>query len=92
MPVLTLEEKGRIIGHLEAGIPISAVAKKFERRWHTIKDVKEKYTTTGSLQRKTGCGRKKMTNEEQSTAIIAAHEADPFKTAVEPAKEQQVSR
>ena len=50
MPALTLEEKGRIIGHLEAGIPISAVAKKFERRWHTIKDVQEKYTTTGSLQ------------------------------------------
>lgn len=92
MPVLTLEEKGIIIGHLEAGISITAVAKKFKRRWHTIKDVKEKYTATGSLKRKTGGGRKKVTNEEQATAIIAAHEANPFKTAVETAKERQVSR
>ena len=49
-------------------------------------------TTTGSLHSKTGGGRKKVNNEEQATAIIAAHEANPFKTAVETAKEQQVSR
>jgi len=33
MPVLTLEEKERIIGHLEAVISTSAVTETFKRRW-----------------------------------------------------------
>ena len=88
MPVLSQDEKGRVIGHLESGKSISDVAKMFGCTRATIHSLKQKFAATGTLKRKKGSGRKISTTEIQENAIITAHELNHFKTVVAKKNEQ----
>jgi len=81
MPVLSQDEKGQVIGHLESVKSISDVAKMFGCTRATIHSLKQKFAATGTLKRKKGSGRKISTTEIQENAIITGHELNHFKTA-----------
>ena len=63
MPVLSQDEKGQVIGHLESVKSISEVAKMFGCTRATIHSLKQKFAATGTLKRKKGSGRKISTTE-----------------------------
>ena len=81
MPVLSQDEKGQVIGHLESVKSISEVAKMFGCTRATIHSLKQKFAATGTLKRKKGSGRKISTTEIQENAIITAHELNHFMAA-----------
>ena len=89
MPVLSQDEKGRVIGHLESVKSISDVAKMFGCTRATIHSLKQKFAATGTLKRKKGSGRKISTTEIQENAIITAHELNHFKTAAKKKKKTE---
>ena len=67
MPVLSQDEKGQVIGHLESVKSISEVAKMFGCTRATIHSLKQKFAATRTLKRKKGSGRKISTTEIQET-------------------------
>ena len=89
MPVLSQDEKGQVIGHLESVKSISDVAKMFGCTRATIHSLKQKFAATGTLKRKKGSGRKISTTEIQENAIITAHELNHFKAAAKNTEQVQ---
>ena len=92
MPVLSQDEKGQVIGHLESVKSISEVAKMFGCTRATIHSLKQKFAATGTLKRKKGSGRKISTTEIQENAIITAHELNHFKTAAKKTSRFKINR
>ena len=92
MAILSPEEKARAIGHLEAGAKGTDVAKMFGCSRRTIYNLKRNFIVRGTVRRKSGSGRPTSVAQDIKNRIVAMHEAEPFRTAVETSQELNVGR
>ena len=92
MPVLSLEDRARAIGHFEAGTSASVVAKMFSITKKSFFRIKRKYSTFGTVSRRPGSGRPECIDQTIKNEIITLYETEPFRTAVDTAQELDVSR
>lgn len=87
MPKLSVEERSRLIGHLQAGCCVSAVSKTFNISRSSVYRLQGKYGATGTVKDLPRQGRPRVTQEVEDANIVLMHEGEPFKTAVETASE-----
>ena len=92
MPRLTVEERCRLIGHVEAGCSVADLSRIFQVSKTSMYKLICKYRTTGIAKDLPKTGRPSITNEGIDRAIVEAHERDPFLTAEATAKNTGVSR
>ena len=92
MAVLSYEDKARAVGHLQAGVSVTDVAKRFNCSRPTIHALKKKYAAFGTVSRKPWSGRRESITQATKDMIVVLHERDPFRSAVNTSKELNVSR
>lgn len=76
-------EKARLIALFEDGVSLRRIAEQFGKPRSTIQSLRTKWENTGSLERRAGSGRKKISNENQDNDLIDFLRNNPFQTAVE---------
>jgi transposase len=77
---LTEITKARVITKLEDGWSIRAVAREFHLNKHTVFKIKKRWEQEGTLRRKVGSGRPKISNNVEDLRLIIYLEENPFKT------------
>ncbi|KAI4457002.1 homeodomain-like domain [Holotrichia oblita] len=82
MPNLNLLQKTQIVTLLEEGWSIRALAQRFEVNKSTILRVKRKWQQERDVQRKNGCGRKRVTTPEDDENLIQFLRNNPFESVV----------
>jgi len=91
MPKLSFEDSSRLIGHLQANVPVAEVAKSFNVTLATVYSLKKKFERHGTVKRLAGSGRPRKTSKAIDDQIKEAHDSDRFKTSVETADEFNLS-
>lgn len=81
MPKLTENEKVLILSKLEEGWSIRAVANNYGINKSTVLRVKKRWEQEGSVSRKEGSGRPKISNHVQDEALLNHLRENPFQTA-----------
>ena len=84
MPHLSLEERNRLLGHLQAGGSPTDVAKLFGISRQSLYKIVSKYEEDGSLKNRPRSGRPRVTNPQTDNHIVATYRATPIKQAYTP--------
>ena len=89
--VLTIEERNRLIGNIEAGSKPADVAETFGVTKRTVYRLIKKSKEYGTLKDRPRSGRPRVTDVETDTQIVGKFRDHPFKTARSAAIETNVS-
>jgi len=81
MPRLSADERGRAVGHLEAGVTVADVARIFNCSRETIYNLQTRYMNTGSTRDRPRSGRPRVTTPAQDRYIRTTHLRDRFQSA-----------
>ena len=77
MILVSLEEKNRLIGHLQAGVSQKQVSQIFNVSNQTVSNLRRKFDETDSMQVAARSGMPKKTTNETDLQILLNHTADP---------------
>ena len=91
MPRLCLEERNRLLGHLQAGRSPTEVAKLFGTSRRTVYSISAKYLEHGSLKDRPKSGRPRVTNDQRDEQIVATFTDMPMKQVLSFSAEVEVS-
>lgn len=86
MPRLTVAQRARAHGLLEAGLSIRDVAERFGVSRPTIRQVQRRFNETGAFDDRPRSGRPRVTTERQDRYMILSHLRDRFRTATTTAR------
>lgn len=101
MPRLSPDERGRAIGHLEAGVSVSRVARQFGVTRRTIHSLQRRFQTTQTTRDRPRTGRPRITTPVVDRFIRTQHLRNRFQSAThtamnipghQPISRQTVSR
>lgn len=81
MPKLTENSKVLILSKLEEGWSVRAVALHYNIAKSTVQNVKKRWEHHGSISRKQGSGRPKITTVQQDEALLNYLRQNPFQTS-----------
>ena len=87
MPKLSLEQRARIIGQLEAGVSAKEITCIFNVHKTSVYRLKEKFDRDGTVKRRKGSGRPRKTSVHQDEDIVRLHEEDRFRIPAETASD-----
>ena len=91
MPKLSLEQRARIIGQLEAGVSAKEITCIFNVHKTSVYRLKEKFDRDGTVKRRKGSGRPRKTSVHQDEDIVRLHEEDRFRIPAETASDHNLS-
>ena len=91
MPHLSIEDRGRVIGHHQAGVSVAQIAKIFNISKKSVYKLIKKYNNEGTVKRTSGSGRHRKTTTEVDALIVQQHELNRFRSPSETAIEVNVS-
>ena len=77
-PSLSLEERNRLLGHLQAGRCPTEVAKLSGTSRHTVYSISANYLELSSLKDRHKSGRPRVTNDQSDEQIVATFTAMPM--------------
>ena len=83
MPVLTLEERARAIGHLEAGTEVKDVCEMFSITRKACYNLMKKFRENGTVSNKKRSGRPRKTTMVEDEEIVNFHLTDRFRSPQE---------
>lgn len=89
MPRLSLEERARAIGHIEAGVHITTVAQMFNISVSSCYRLKGKYEEEGSVKDRRKTGRPRKTTRFEDEQILNVHLNDRFRTPKQTVNEME---
>ena len=78
MPRLSIAERGRALGMLEAGMGLREVARLFQCNFRTISRLQRRYAETGRLEDRARPGRPRVTTDRQDHYVRITHLRDRF--------------
>ena len=79
MPHLCLEERNRLLGHLQAGGSPTDLAKLFGISRNAVYKISSKFRETGTLKNRPRSGRPRVTDLQTDDQIVATYRATPMK-------------
>ena len=79
MPRLSLEERNRLLGHLQAGGTPTELAKLFGISRRAVYKIKSKYENHGTLKDRPKSGRPCLTDHQTDEHIVETYTATPMK-------------
>ena len=83
MPVLTLEQRARAIGHIEAGTHVKLLHKLFNISPKACYNLVKKYQEDGSVKNRKRTGRPRKTTKDEDENIFTVHLEDRFRNPKE---------
>ena len=86
MPRLSLEERSRAIGHLQAGQSVTRVSRIFDVTRRTIYALWRRFQNTQTVQDHPRAGRPRITTQGEDRFIRTLHLRNRFRTAIETAR------
>lgn len=87
MPSLSVEQKAIIYTRVREHVPIRDIAEELNISKNTVLLCKSKISETGTIGRKQGSGRPKISTEVQDGGVINYLRANPFETAIKAVQE-----
>ena len=78
---LTLVEKAQIVLKIEEGWSIRALAQFYGRNESTVLEIKKRWEQEGSLKRKEGSGRPRISSPEEDAMLLEHLRDHPFEIA-----------
>ena len=91
MPHLSLEERNRLLGHLQAGVSPTEVAKMFGTTRQTVYSISSKYLEEGTLKDRPKPGRPRVRNDQTDEQIVTTYRAAPMRQVLSYSAEIGVS-
>ena len=91
MPRLSVEERNRLLGHLQAGGTPTDLAKMFGTTRKVVYNIKSKYEEHGTLKDRPKSGRPRVTDQQTDEQIVETYTTTPMKQVLSYSSEVGVS-
>ena len=88
---LTLDQRNRVRGKLEAGVSVTEVARRIRVHQSTISRLKSRLAATGSLRDRRRSGRPRITTPAEDRYIVLTSRRNRFMTAEKISSQFQVA-